>query len=449
MVNRTKFLIAGEGGREAAFASRLAEDTQLYAVMSHKNPSIAESVSKTGGEYLIADSGDPETVSSFAKEHAIDYAFVNADGPLANGVIDALLDAGINAVGGTRLAARIEWDKVYSISVMKKVCPEYTPFHIAVETEEELNGALSEFESMNIPVVVKPQGLTGGKGVKVMPEHLKTYEECRAYALELFESRTAEYVLLVEKLEGIEFTIMGITDGERLVIPPASYDYPFRFEGDTGPGTGGMGCFTDHEKKLPFMTKEDMKTCAKIMQRVINELRDEGHPLQGVLNAGFFKTRSGIKFMEFNARFGDPEGINILCVLEGSLSELIRRIWDKTLSDGCASFAKKASVVKYLVAKEYPGKSSEASEFKVDADEIAKAGVKTFFASCEKIEENRYRTLKKSRVAAFAAMADTIPEASSMVDAAIDEHVKIGLLEYRRDIGSQANLDKLRGVTLK
>jgi len=445
MTQKLKFLITGEGGREAAFASRLAEDVQLYAVMNHKNPSIAESVVRTGGDYAIANSGDPKTVLDFAKKHAVDYAFVNADGPLANGVIDALLGAGINAVGGTQNATRIEWDKIYSIGVMKKAAPEHTPFHIATTTEQELDAALSEFESRNAKVVVKPQGLTGGKGVKIMPEHLKTYAECRAYALDLFSSRAGESVLLVERLEGIEFTIMGITDGRHLVLSPASYDYPFRFEGDTGPGTGGMGCFTDNEKKLPFMTDQDMKECARIMQNVIDELDAQGHSLQGVLNAGFFKTAHGIKFMEFNARFGDPEGINILGILEGSFSEMIKHIWNGTLSESNVSFAKKASVVKYLVAKEYPGKSRKVAEFEVDTTEIAEMGVDVFFASCEKIEEHRYRTLKKSRVVAFSALAGTIQAASSMVDAAIDRHVRVGPLEYRRDIGSQANLDKLQG----
>ena len=158
----------------------------------------------------------------------------------------------------------------------------------------------------------------------------------------------------MERLDGIEFTIMGITDGEHLVIPPASYDYPFRHEGDRGAGTGGMGCFTNSEKRLPFMSEQDLDDCRQIMQRIIDEMRKAGSRFNGVLNGGFFKTPAGIKFMEFNGRFGDPEGLNILSILETSFSDLLVHIWSGTLSDKAVSFAKKAGVVKYLVANEYP-----------------------------------------------------------------------------------------------
>ena len=120
-----------------------------------------------------------------------------------------------------------------------------------------------------------------------------------------------------------------------------------------------MGCFTNAETRLPFMSENDLVDCRAIMQRIIDELRDLGQPFNGVLNGGFFKTREGLWVMEFNARFGDPEGLNVLSVLEGSLADLLRRIWDGTVSEDSVSFAKKASVVKYLVAKEYPGRKHE------------------------------------------------------------------------------------------
>ena len=442
---KNKFLIVGGGGRESAFASRLARDTELYAVTSHENPLIIDCVNRSGGRYLVGDHNDPQTVLRFAVESGIDYAFVNSDVPLANGVVDALLDAGFKAIGGTRDAARIEWDKAYSIQMMQKVCPEFTPFYRIVSDESELQDAMSEFESAGLEVAVKPQGLTGGKGVKVMPEHLPGYKDCTEYASRLLAKNPDECVLLVEKLHGIEFTVMGITDGTDMVVSPASYDYPFREEDDRGAGTGGMGCFTNSEKKLPFMTDDDLENCRKIMQRIIDEMRNSGLFFNGILNGGFFKTKNGIRFMEFNGRFGDPEGLNILSILEGSFSELIIGLWEGTLSERNVSFVKKASVVKYLVAHEYPEESGDTVRFALDEKAIAGMGVRTFFASCVKKGEGEYETLKKSRVVAFAALSEDIAEASLRINEAIDRHVS-GPLEYRRDIGSKESLGKLERI---
>ena len=438
-----RFLIVGSGGREAAFAARLTgegeEDVSLYAVMGHENDSIARCVRGSGGEFAVGDANDPGTVLDFAERHRIDHAFVNADQPLANGVVDSLIAGGIRAVGGTRGAARIEWDKAYAMDLMSRVCPEFTPFYRVVEDAGRVREAVAEFESGGRGIAVKPQGLTGGKGVKVMPEHLATYGDCTAYAESIIRDR-GEKVVLVERIHGIEFTIMGITDGKNLVLAPASYDYPFRHAGDRGAGTGGMGCFTGPGGRLPFLTDGDLRDCEGIMRRVIDHMRETGLDFRGVLNGGFFKTREGIRFMEFNARFGDPEGINILCLLRGSFSELLQRMWEGTLSEGSVAFDGGASVTKYLVAKEYPEESAEAVRFSMDEEALEGAGVRTFLASCVRAGPGTYETLRRSRVAAFAAVADTVQEASDIVNAAIDGHVDVGGLEYRRDIGSVESL---------
>ncbi len=441
-MKKDNFLIVGSGGRECAFALRLFEDTVLYAFMSHENPTIIECVEKSGGSYTVGNVCDAEAVAKFASGNNIDYAFVSADDPLANGVVDAMLDKSIKAVGGTKAATKIEWDKIYSIDMMQKICPEFNPYYQAIEKKEELQSAIQEFKNRGIEVVVKPQGLTGGKGVKVMPEHLETYNDCIEYALELLEKCPDEKVLLVEKLKGIEFTIMGITDGENLVVSPASYDYPFRFENDLGAGTGGMGCFTNKEKKLPFMNDKDLQDCEDIMQKIIDEMRNEGLSFSGVLNGGFFKTKEGIKFMEFNGRFGDPEGLNILTILESSFADVIRDMWHKTLSEEKVHFIKKSSVIKYLVAKEYPQESDEATIFTMDEKAINDMGVNIFFASSIKVSDDNYQTLKKSRAIAFGAVADKIEDAGNLVNQAIENFVHADL-EYRKDIGSKENLDKL------
>ncbi len=485
-----KFLLVGGGGREASFALNLAgaAETQgspggsrdaplVYAVMPHENPLIADCTRRSGGDYAIGNPSDPDTVLEYARLHSVDYAFVNADEPLANGVVDALVREGFKAVGGTKSATRIEWDKVYAMEMMNRLCPEYTPLYRIVRDARQLGDAISEFESRGMHLVVKPQGLTGGKGVKVMPEHLASYEECARYASELLGAHGGrQQVLLVEKLDGLEFTIMGLTDGTHLVMSPATYDYPYRFEGDRGPGTGGMGCFSDCGT-LPFLSDSDLEDCRTIMQRVIDDMRARNLGFTGVLNGGFFKTVDGIRFMEFNSRFGDPECLNIMSVLETPLSEVLTRMWEGTLSGDAVSFANKASVCKYLVAREYPSASPDASGFEVDDDSVNGLGVTAYYASCvravddddddgnnnnnnnnnardhasdyspsdagDKYTYNKYCTLKKSRVVAFCAASDTVQEASDKVNEAIDSCVRTGGLEYRRDIGSVQSLDAM------
>ncbi len=441
-----RFLIVGGGGRESAFARKLSSDSVVYAVMPHENSSIIECVKDTGGAYVIGEPSDLGTVADFAVKSSIDYAFINSDEPLANGVVDELLSRGIKAVGGTRDASRIEWDKVYGIELVHRTSPEFTPFFIIVRDHKDIKDAMFQFKSRGLHVVVKPQGLTGGKGVKVMPEHLGTYEDCELYASSLIDKNPGHGVLLVEKLDGIEFTIMGITDGSNLVLSPASYDYPFRYEDDRGAGTGGMGCFTGPGGRLPFMTDDDLEACKTIMQRTIDDMRGRGTVFNGVINGGFFKTAGGIRFMEFNSRFGDPEGINVLYLLKGSFSELVVSMWDGTVSEEKIRFDDKASVVKYVVAAEYPNHSAEAVMFTVDMERVSDMDVDVLHASCIRVGDDRYETLKRSRVMAFAALSDDIDEASSCINAAIDMHVT-GSLEYRRDIGSKKSLEKMDEVT--
>ncbi len=443
-----KFLIVGSGGRESAFALNLVNDTILFAVLDHRNPTIIDCVEKSKGKYLIANASNPETVSEFAEKNKIDYAFINADVPLANGVVDALLEKNIKAIGGTKEATKIEWDKIYSINLVQEVCPKYTPFFKAISKGENIEKSIYRFKEKGLQVVVKPQGLTGGKGVKVMPEHLKSYNDAINYANELLNINPNEKILLVEKLQGIEFTIMGLTDGENVVLSPASYDYPFRLEDDKGAGTGGMGCFTDKNQKLPFMNDKDLKDCKYIMQSVINKMKSKKLFFNGVINGGFFKTKDGIKFMEFNGRFGDPEGLNILTLLKSPFSKLLKDIWHKNLTEKSVEFIPKASVIKYLVAKEYPMPSKYAVDFEVDEKNIKKMDINIFYASCIKKDKNLYKTLKKSRVIALGTLAKSIPEASIAINKAIDKYIK-GNLEYRRDIGSKKSLKKLENICEK
>ncbi len=437
-----KTLLIGGGGRESNIAWRLSQDSTVYAVMSHENPSIMHYVNRSGGSCITGNINDGKLIASYCLENKIDLAFINSDNPLEAGVVDELLSCGIPTVGPTRSGAEIEWNKSFALELMREILPEYTPRFWIAKDSESLKYAFDEIISMNMVIVVKPKGLTGGKGVKVMGKHLMNYDETKQYAAELLE-KSAE-VILVEKIEGIEFTIMALTDGKNVVYPPATYDYPYRFDNDKGPGTGGMGTFTDKTLPLPFMTDKDYEQCMYVIERVVYELNRIGRHFNGVLNAGFFLTRDGIKFMEFNSRLGDPEGINVLSVLDTSFVETLDMIRRNDLKQ--LKFKDQASVVKYLVTPEYAIKSGDPYTFEMDVSAIKSDGIHVFFASAVGTEnENVYKTVGTSRVVALTALADTVPEAASQIDVSLKRNVS-GPLQYRTDIGTYDNIEMLKRV---
>ena len=439
------FLIIGNGAREAIFATKLSIDSVVYAVMSHPNPTIIDLVSFTGGKFIVDDINDGNIIADFALKHNIDYVFVNSDNPLANGVIDVLLDKNIKAIGPSKSGARIEWDKVYSIDVVNKLVPQFCPKYKVINNKSEIDSAINYFAGKDI--VVKPQGLTGGKGVKVMGEHLKDYKQVKEYIDLLLQDNTK--ILLCEKLQGFEFTIMAITDGKDVVFAPATYDYPYRFKNDQGPGTGGMGCFTSNSLTLPFMQQVDFDNCCMVIKSVINYFNKQNIHFNGVLNGGFFLTKDGIKFMEFNARFGDPEAVNVLSLLNSSFSKILENIYHKNLLECDIEFINKASVVKYLVSKEYPNKGKKV-EFDFDVNNITKSGIDVYFSAAKRSDSKKdYETVSSSRVVALCCIAENEVDASNKINQIADDLVIKTGLDYRSDIADFNEIKRLQSSSFE
>ena len=443
MTVRKKILLIGHGGRESAIARALADDASVYAIANHVNPSIAQICQQTGGQLQTGSCVDGGFIKDFALRHCIDYAFVNADEPLSVGVVDDLALANIKTIGPTRQGSQIEWDKIFSGQLVHELFPRHTPRFTVVRSALEATSAIAEYRESDCPIVVKPQGLTGGKGVKVMGEHLKDYPQALKYIEQLLRLAPQEQVLITEKLEGIEFTIMGLTDGIRVCGAPVSYDYPYRYTDDNGPGTGGMGCFTDKNEPAFFLRETDLSICLEILQGTINRLNELGYVYSGVINGGFFLTKQGIYFMEFNARFGDPECINILSLLDSSFADILVAMHEKNLSFEHIRYAQQASVVKYLVSSSYP-QSGAAVEFQHDQASFAERGIQTYFSSAVATEKpHGYRSVSSSRLVALATTDDSIELASQRINQAISE-LADPQLEYRADIASPENIQKIK-----
>jgi phosphoribosylamine--glycine ligase len=431
-------LIVGHGGREAALALRMAEHSELHAFIGHENPTIVRHAAASGGGHLLGDVCDPQAVAAFARANEIDVAMVSADEPLRAGVVDALLAQGTRAVGPTSAGAEIEWNKAFARSLLAEVAPESVPLLRVVRDEREVAEAIAWFGST--PVAVKPSGLSGGKGVKVMGPHLASHAEAQEYAVSLLErSGAQESVLIEEKILGAEFTIQALSDGRTVVFPPATYDYPYRFDGDEGPGTGGMGSLSMAGPTLPFMTGRHYEQACSIVERVIERLRKEQRHFSGVMNSGFFATADGVKVIEFNARFGDPECMNIMSLLCGSWPEVMERIAGGTLAQGDVQLRDEASLVLYLVSPEYAlsgglaaGAPAPAHEFSLERERIEEGGCRVFFSSAVEIGENSYRTVGRSRAVALASTAPTLEQARARV---VEHAASVPVLQWRRDVG--------------
>ncbi len=420
----------------------MAEHSELHAFVGHENPSILSAAAGSGGSHERGDVCDPQAVAAFARECEIDIAMVSSDEPLAAGVVDALLAQGTRAVGPSAAGAEIEWNNTFARSVLAEVAPDASPLLRVVHDARELDDALAFFGSA--PVAVKPPGLTGGKGVKVMGPHLASHEDARDYALELLgRGGEREGVHIEEKVIGAEFTIQAISDGTTVAFPPSTYDYPFRFDGDEGPGTGGMGSLSMPAQTLPFMTASHYERACSIIELVIERLASEGRHFTGVMNSGFFATADGVKVIEFNARFGDPECMNIMSLLRGDWTEVMAHMAGGELSRGDVQLSEDASLVLYLVSPDYALRDGSSYEFSLDRRAIEAKGCHVFFASSVEAAENRYATVGTSRAVALATTAPTLQAARERV---VDCAESVDILEWRWDVGDEAYLNGLSAL---
>jgi len=419
---------------------RMSEHSELHAFVGHENPSIVGYAAASGGSHHVGDVCDPAAVAAFARARDIDIAMVSADEPLQAGVVDALLAQGTRAVGPTSAGAEIEWNKAFARELLAEVAPNAAPMLRIVRSAGDLDDAMAAFGSM--PVVVKPSGLTGGKGVKVMGPHLASHEDAKAYALELLgRDGAGDSVLIEEKVVGAEFTIQAISDGHTVVFPPSTYDFPYRFEGDEGPGTGGMGSLTMDSEVLPFMTGAHYAEACAIVDKVIQRLTATGRHFTGVMNSGFFATADGVKVIEFNARFGDPECMNIMSLLDGSWPAVMQRIADGKLASADVTLRPEASLVLYLVSPDYALRPGPAYDFTLDRARIEAEGCNVFFSSAVQTSENAYRTVGTSRAVALTATAPTLEQARLRV---VQSAATVPVLEWRRDVGELGYLEGLR-----
>jgi len=239
--------------------------------------------------------------------------------------------------------------------------------------------------------------------------------------------------VIEEKLQGPEFSLLSFSDGEHLAHMPVVQDHKRLLEGDKGPNTGGMGTYTLANHLLPFLNESDVAAAQAMNEAVVKALREEtGESYQGILYGGFMKTADGIKVIEFNARFGDPESINLLGLLETHFIEICEAIVTGKLNQTEVKFAKQASVCKYLVPPGYPDHPEKGGLL-----DISQAKTSSLHYASVEAAGNKLKMLG-SRALAVLAVADNLAVAEQVVEANI-ANIK-GEFRHRRDIGLVVSL---------
>ena len=428
MVN--KILVIGSGAREHAIVralDRSHQEKEIFCLASNMNPGIAALCD----ELLIGNFNDPDFVVNYTNEIGATLAIIGPENPLENGVADALWSIKVKVVGPKKDLAKLETSKAFTRGLLREYNipggPQYQTFNSLAGVTEFLNVLGENY-------VVKYDGLAGGKGVKVSGEHLHSHDEALAYCQELTDKGN-EFVI-EEKFIGEEFSLMSFCDGDTLKHMPAVQDHKRAYEGDTGPNTGGMGTYSDANHSLPFLTENDIVEAHQINTQTAKAVKDKfGEGYQGILYGGFMATASGVKLIEYNARFGDPEAMNVLSLLDSDFIEICNGITDGTLENLDVKFQNKATVCKYAVPEGYPNSPVKNELINISKIENPDG---LFYASVD--IQNGKLVEAGSRTVAVVGVADSISNAENIAEkevSAID-----GPLFHRSDIGTDMVIQK-------
>jgi phosphoribosylamine---glycine ligase len=417
-----KVLLVGNGGREHALLWKLHRD----------RPSARFFITRgNGGTDAFATPvplapEDVAGVASWAAGEAMDLVVVGPEGPLAGGMVDALAERGIPALGPGAAAAEIEASKAFSKDLMHAAGVPTAGYRVFTETEP----AEEYIHDQGAPIVVKASGLAAGKGAIVCETEQEAIHAVRRMLRSHDFGTAGLQVVIEERMRGEEISVFALTDGRDVLVMPPSQDHKRIGEGDTGPNTGGMGAY------LP-VSIVDAGLMSRVEDRILlptlEEMRRRKRPFRGLLYAGLMLTEDGPKVVEYNCRFGDPETQAVLPLLDSSLLEPIEAIARGGSIRGASLFWKDAAAVTTVLASGgYPGEIEKGLDITIPDGLESEPDVLVFHAGT--MRENGRLVTSGGRVAAVTGRGRDIREAAARSrDAA--ERIHFEGRQYRRDIG--------------
>lgn len=416
-----KVLVVGGGGREHALVwalSRSDRVKQIYCTPG--NPGI-----ETLAECVRVGLDGISAIADFAESKQIDLVVIGPEAYLAAGLVDELQCRGIPAFGPTKAAARIETDKGYAKRLMeRKGIPtaRYRQFDNAADAEKYVR-------TLDPPIVVKANGLAGGKGVTVARSHEEAVASIRSIMAERVFGDAGDLVLIEEFLEGEEASVLAFCDGKHVVPMQPAQDHKRAYDGDTGPNTGGMGAYSP-------VSIVDEKTRQRILDEIlipaVEGLYEEGTPYVGVLYAGLMIGPDGPKVVEFNARFGDPEAQVVLPRLRTDLAQVMQACVTGALDQVTLDFAAETAVCVVMASRGYPGDYQVGYEIR-GLDQFVGSGDILIFHAGTARRDGRLVT-NGGRVLGVTALGSDILDAVRRAYDAVDK-IEFENAQYRTDIG--------------
>ena len=430
-----KILLITSSARGHAIAdalSRSRHQPDIISLCPSRNPGIR----RLASAQHVMNIMDFPSVLEIARSTRPDFAFIGPDDPIGAGLADALEEAGIPTVAPKKSLARIEASKGFTRELLAEFGIDASPkFSVFTRAEPKL---LNKYitQELGREYVVKYDALKGGKGVKLSGEHLASVEEGIAYALECIEE--CGQVVLEEKLTGVEFSLLSFVSDLQVVDMPAVQDHKRAYEGDTGPNTGGMGTYSDCNHSLPFLTEEDLNRAKEINRLTAEALMKKcGEGYCGILYGGFIAVKDGVRLIEYNARFGDPEALNILPLLSSDFVDICQAMLSRELAEDLVTFDHKATVCKYITPKGYPENKDQRDQ-PVKFPNIPE-NARLFFGDISEAENGSLQ-LGGSRTAGIVGIGNSIVEAEKIAQN-LCEQVE-GPVRFRSDIGTEELLSQ-------
>ncbi len=417
-------LLIGGGGREHALAWKLSESPRLTKLfIAPGNAGTA-----TIGENVALDIKDHKAVARFCKEEDIGFVVVGPDEPLAEGIVDSLQSAHMLVFGATKAAAKLEWSKAFAKEFMKR----HGIPSAASETFSKFDDALAYVKTRPLPIVLKADGLALGKGVVIAKEAKEAEDTLRSFMVDEQFGDSGKTVVIEEFLEGTEISIHAFCDGTTAKLFPPSRDHKRAADGDQGANTGGMGTIAPLKVPEGFLEEVDRE----IVSRVMKGMKEEGAPFSGLLYPGLMATKDGLKVIEFNARFGDPETEAYMRILDTDLLDILLDCAEGKLAGRDIRWNGEYVCNVVIASAGYPGKYKAG--YPIDGlGSITDPSVIVFQAGTEQKGEDVITA--GGRVLDVSALGPTPEEAKATAYAAV-KSIQFDGMQYRTDIGANWNL---------
>lgn len=415
-----KILVVGSGGREHALCWKLKQSPQVEKVYCAPG---------NGGTRLVAENvpiseKQISELVKFVQQEQIDLTVVGPEEPLAHGIVDQFRAQGLKIFGPTKAAAIIEGSKAFAKDLMARYKIPTADYRVFSNAKE----ALAYLNEIGVPIVIKADGLAAGKGVVVA----FNMDDAVAAVNQVFSSGTHQKVVIEEYLEGEELSLMAFVDGETVIPMPLAQDHKQAFDGDLGPNTGGMGAYSP----VPHFSQAFIdQAVEQVLKPTAKAMLAENRAFTGVLYAGLMITEKGLKVIEFNARFGDPETQVILPRLAGDLVDILLACVNHQLDQIEINWNEQAALTVVLASPGYPGPYPTGNEI-TGLEALAKFDDLEVFHAGTVYDGNCIKTAG-GRVLAVTGLADSLEQAQNRAYQGI-HHLNFYGMHYRSDIGNKA-----------